>query len=143
MAVVAGAAVGLWMIAVVYRVQAATHKEDLFHLWVRKDLLMPKDRPEGLRRSFLGTTCCSPFWPRYWRKLLGQPWPGTYRCSCCEAPQYTINGATKQLYSYIGTRPGICYGDQSRRQRRTWEEMEPWHSLIDEYQKEHEDRPYP
>jgi hypothetical protein len=24
----------------------------------------------------------APFWPRYWRRLLGQPWPGSYACDC-------------------------------------------------------------
>ncbi len=32
------------------------------------------DRPS--RFSFRGRD--APFWPRYWRRLLGRPWPGTY-----------------------------------------------------------------
>jgi hypothetical protein len=23
------------------------------------------------------------FWPRYWRRLLGRPWPGSYVCPSC------------------------------------------------------------
>jgi hypothetical protein len=144
-AAVAGAAVGMWMIAVVYRVQAASHKEDLFHLWVRKDLSRPEDRAGGLRGSLLGTSCCADFWPRYWRRLLGQPWPGTYRCRCVAsedaidpaAPKGANNAAIAitQTYRLVGTRTGICYMDQCPQGRTyTWEEMEPWHLLIAEYQ---------
>ena len=25
------------------------------------------------------------FWPRYWRRLLGRPWPGNYVCPSCRA----------------------------------------------------------
>ncbi|WP_435007597.1 hypothetical protein P12x_004862 [Tundrisphaera lichenicola] len=26
----------------------------------------------------------APFWPRYWRRLLARPWPGSYECPCEE-----------------------------------------------------------
>ena len=31
------------------------------------------------------TKCYAPFWPRYWRAILGRPWPGTYHCECLDA----------------------------------------------------------
>jgi hypothetical protein len=24
----------------------------------------------------------APFWPRYWRRVIGQMWPGSYACPC-------------------------------------------------------------
>jgi hypothetical protein len=24
----------------------------------------------------------APFWPRYWRRVIGQAWPGSYTCPC-------------------------------------------------------------
>jgi hypothetical protein len=27
------------------------------------------------------------FWPRYWRRLLGRPWPGSYVCPSCRERQ--------------------------------------------------------
>lgn len=33
------------------------------------------------------------FWPRYWRRLLGQPWPGSYVCPiACREQHERIDG---------------------------------------------------
>jgi hypothetical protein len=32
------------------------------------------------------------FWPRYWRRLLGQPWPGSYVCPDCLEKYERLDG---------------------------------------------------
>jgi hypothetical protein len=137
MAVVAGTAVGMWMITVAYRIQAETHDEFLYHLWVLKD------SPNEPRRSIMGTLCRAPFWPRYWRRLLGQPWPGSYTCRC-DDPHYAINGGISQFYALVGSRTGPYYGDRLFPSSiSSWESIEPWDLLIREYQRAREARPDP
>jgi hypothetical protein len=46
------------------------------HVWERTD-----DPGDGDRRTTT-TVCVAPFWPQYWRRLLGRPWPGAFRCEC-------------------------------------------------------------
>jgi hypothetical protein len=39
------------------------------------------------------------FWPRYRRALLGQPWPGNYRCSCEEELRRKIRAHFEVIFS--------------------------------------------
>jgi len=119
MRVVVGAAVVMWMATVAYRVQVDPQSRYIHHLWGER-----KDSPEGLRRSITSTLCHAPFWPLYWRRLLGQPWPGTYRCRC-DDPRYAINGAVSQFYTLIGSRPGSS------------DSVEPINALLREYSQAH------
>ena len=134
MVVVAGTAVGMWTIAVVYRVQDDAHSKCIYHLWVRKD------STEELHRSMRGTVCSAPFWPRYWRTLLGQPWPGSYKCRCNDR-QYAINGQISQGYVLVGSRTGTDYGVRWFAGPGSWESIEPWDFLIREYQNAQKARP--
>lgn len=49
----------------------------LVHEWERVD------GPVGPPKRALDY-CASPIWPQLWRKVLRQPWPGTFRCECWE-----------------------------------------------------------
>ena len=103
MSVVVGAAVTLWMGTAAYRVRFDPSCEFIHHLWERSDT------PGGTLRSIIGTGHPAPFWPQYWRRLLGKPWPGTYRCRCVD-PTYAINGAVQQFYNLIVIMVGFVFG---------------------------------
>ena len=90
MLVVVGTAIALKVSTVTYREIADTRSRYVYHIWARKD--SPYDEPD---RPMATTLCYAPFWSRYWRGLLGQSWPGTYKCSC-DDPRYAINGAISQ-----------------------------------------------
>ena len=45
----------------------------MYHTWERHGV-------EGYHESRI-TKHPTPFWPRYWRGLLGLPWPGTFTCA--------------------------------------------------------------
>jgi hypothetical protein len=70
MAVTAATAVALWLGIAGYRVK--NDSEWIFHLWERFGSIQPG--------SLYNSQHPAPFWPRYWRKLVGQPWPGSYAC---------------------------------------------------------------
>src|SRR3954447_24866697 len=97
--VVIAAAVVMWMAVIAYRVENDPSSRYIHHLWVRNDL------PEGLPRWPVGTLSVPNFWPQYWRRLLGLPWPGSYICRCAD-PRYAVNGATSQFFDLIGSRAG-------------------------------------
>jgi hypothetical protein len=62
---------------------------------------------------------------------------GTYRCAC-QGPRSAIPspwGATLRLDALVGTRTGPEFGhDWSPGQVRPWQSIEPWASLIREFQ---------
>lgn len=72
MIVTAGTSIALWLSVTAYRVKTDGESEWLFHLWERHDSHSPE--------SVFSSSHQAPFWPRYWRRLFGQPWPGTYVC---------------------------------------------------------------
>ena len=55
-----------------YRVRTDPRGQWLYHLWERHGL-------EEYHATF-NSQHPVPFWPRYWRRLLGRPWPGSYVC---------------------------------------------------------------
>jgi hypothetical protein len=60
-----------------YHVQYDLGCKWIRHVWMRID------EPTGPPRLLAGE-CVAPFWPQFWRKVLRQPWPGTFRCECWE-----------------------------------------------------------
>ena len=83
MVAVVGAAVMTWIAVTAYRIEHDVQHSWLHHHWAVKAL------PGISYPPSIGTFCQSPFWPRYWRTLLGQPWPGTWKCRCTD-PQRNI-----------------------------------------------------
>jgi hypothetical protein len=65
-------ALSLWLGLVAYRVGTGPGGKWVFHLWERHGFIEPG--------SVFNSQHSVPFWPRYWRALLGQPWPGSYVC---------------------------------------------------------------
>ena len=72
MAVTAIIAIVLWLSITAYRVKHDTQTAWIFHFWERYGSITPG--------SIYNSQHPAPFWPRYWRRLVGQPWPGTYAC---------------------------------------------------------------
>jgi hypothetical protein len=126
MIVVIGAAIVLRASEMAYREMIDTHSRYVYHIWARKD--SPYDEPD---RPMIGTVCYAPFWSRYWRGLLGQSWPGTYKCSC-DDPRYAINGAVSQFYSIVGSRAGPDPSSSSPS-----DGIEVTNSLLREYDQAH------
>lgn len=75
---VAAAALVVWLGLALYRVTTDRTGGGLYHVW---------EHPvSGRYHSISLSSHPAPFWPRYWRKLLGQPWPGTYVCAKHRSP---------------------------------------------------------
>jgi hypothetical protein len=57
-------------------------------------------------------TQCNPgtFWPRYIRRLLGQPWPGDYRCPCGDGPNALTRGGYRLIRTFDRTEAANAYG---------------------------------
>jgi hypothetical protein len=75
MALVAASAVLSWMAVAAWRVRADPGCRYIAHFWERAE------GPDGAPKP-MQTACGAPFWPQYARRLLGLPWPGSYRCGC-------------------------------------------------------------
>jgi hypothetical protein len=74
MILVALATVAAWLLVTADRVRLDPQAEQMSHLRLYRDTakLVVQTHPiQGV------------FWPRYWRRLLGQPWPGTFVCPSC------------------------------------------------------------
>jgi hypothetical protein len=67
------ATLALWPAFTVYRIYTDLNSRWMYHTWERRGV-------EGYHDSRI-TTHPAPFWPRYWRGLLGLPWPGTFTCA--------------------------------------------------------------
>jgi hypothetical protein len=84
MVFVAFVGVAAWLTITAVRVVNDPGGDGMSHLRMRVDTreLVTQSHPvEGL------------FWPRYWRRLLGQPWPGTYVCPpACRARFERMDG---------------------------------------------------
>jgi hypothetical protein len=72
MSVIAFFALSLWLGLVASRVGTDPRGKWVFHLWERHGSIEPG--------SVFNSQHPVPFWPRYWRALLGQPWPDSYVC---------------------------------------------------------------
>ncbi len=72
MLVIAFFALSLWLGLAAYRVGTDPRGKWIYHLWERHGSIEPG--------SIFNTQHSVPIWPRYWRALLGQPWPGSYIC---------------------------------------------------------------
>jgi hypothetical protein len=79
MAAVAVSGLAFYLLLTALRVHTDVRSSWLYHLWERHAI-------EGYETVF-NAQHPAPFWPRYWWKLLGQPWPGTYVCdeSCARS----------------------------------------------------------
>src|ERR1700710_2323696 len=74
MAMVAVAALALWPAATAVRVSSDPQNQYLSHSWRGY-----AETPQGpITCKF--TTHPAPYFPRYWRRLVGAPWPGSYVC---------------------------------------------------------------
>jgi hypothetical protein len=80
MAVTAATSIALWLVIAAHRVKNDSESKWIFHLWERYGSIQPG--------SVYGSQHRAPFWPRYWRRLFGQPWPGNYACD----PRTEYNG---------------------------------------------------
>lgn len=101
MLVVAAFSVASWSAGTAYKVQHDPGSRWVRHVWVRDG--GPDDYPNPT------TTACVPtFWPQYWRKLLGRPWPGTYACDFHDGPPQLIGirvGTECRPYRLVETLP--------------------------------------
>src|SRR5258705_530428 len=78
MVAVAIAGVAAWLVVTAIRVERDPHAEQMSHLRLVRDtaeLCVYTHPIQGV------------FWSRYWRRLLGQPWPGTFVCPSCREQQ--------------------------------------------------------
>jgi hypothetical protein len=135
MLVVVGVALVTWPSTVAWRISADRRTRYIYHIWVRKD--SPYDEPD---RPMTGTLCYAPFWSRYRRALLGQPWPGTYKCRC-DDPRYRVSGGVSQFYSIVGSRAGPDPRIRSLGGFSPRDDVDSWDSLLREYYRAHKDRP--
>jgi hypothetical protein len=83
MVVVAIAALPAWLAIGAIRVVSDPEGSTLHHFWIWRAV---EYAPPHLAHM---SECRAPFWPRYWRSILGEPWPGTYRCPCGESGPIT------------------------------------------------------
>jgi hypothetical protein len=98
MAVTAATAVALWLGIAALRVHNDSESKWIYHLWERFGSIQPGSVYNSQHRA--------PFWPRYWRRLLGQPWPGTYSCDpSTESPGWNGRLAVTVTYSEDEPRP--------------------------------------
>ncbi len=72
--VVAIAAVAAWLLVTADRVRRDPHAEEMSHLRLCRDTAEVVVHTHPIQGVF---------WPRYWRRLLGQPWPGSFLCPSC------------------------------------------------------------
>lgn len=79
MVAVAVVGVAAWLTITASRVINDPDGDVISHLRMRTDTrgLVTQTHPIG-----------GVFWPRYWRRLLGQPWPGSYVCPPACRQQY-------------------------------------------------------
>jgi hypothetical protein len=77
---VAFAAVVSWLTVTAWRVSREPG-DFLWHAWLRRSTGAITVHGHGEPRTF---------WPRYWRALLGRPWPGDYPCQCRRAPDLDL-----------------------------------------------------
>ena len=135
MLVVVVVAVATRALTVAWGMGTDTRVRYVYHIWVRKDSPFDElDRPQA------STRCYAPFWSRYWRKVLGQSWPGTYKCRC-DDPRYAINGAISQFYSIVGSQVGPDPSIRPVGGSSTRDDIELWDSLSREYYQAHKARP--
>lgn len=95
MMIVAVASVLLWMGSTAYYVGYDRGCHWIIHDWERRD-----------SPGITTTPCVAPFWPQYWRRLLGRPWPGTFRCECANEDQMLGIGVGTECraYRYLSSR---------------------------------------
>jgi hypothetical protein len=83
-----------WLFLTAFRVGHDLPGQTIHHLWQDHLWQGGASRPPGPGPSALMATGdfvvtthpltgFAGFWPRYWRRLLGQPWPGSFRCPDC------------------------------------------------------------
>jgi hypothetical protein len=70
MSVIFALSIALWLGATAIHVINDRQGQRLEHLWERHHSPEPG--------SVYNSGHPAPFWPRYWRRVFGQPWPGTY-----------------------------------------------------------------
>lgn len=111
MIMVAVVAVSLQMAITAFHVGYDPACRWILHIWERKD------GPEVVSRPTTTTPCVAPFWPQYWRRLLGRHWPGTFRCECLN------EGDTIMLGIGAGTecRPHKYVGSRAVSRERAWQ----------------------
>lgn len=63
-----------WLITTAVRVARDPNAESMVHLRQYRDTGEVVVHAHPIVRVF---------WPRYWRRVLGQPWPGSYACPSC------------------------------------------------------------
>ncbi len=92
------------MAVAAWRVRSDPGCRYIVHFWELVD--GPDDVPTVTR-----SVCGAPFWPQYGRRLLGLPWPGSYRCVCdaldpgyCEFGMLRPGGLECHRYRLVGTR---------------------------------------
>lgn len=93
MVMVAIAGLIFWLGATAFDVYRDRETYYLFHYYP----WMGTDPIHGPQERFSGHP--APFWPRYWRRLLGLPWPGSYICFQAEHEKgFRITLATPRLH---------------------------------------------
>src|SRR3954453_18838257 len=102
MAVVGVAAAVEWMVVTALNIRNDPACRWVVHKWVREDDPNARPRPTTV------TPCLAPFWPQYWRKLSGRPWPGTFACGCSDGGKALLStsvGVTEPLrHTLVGSR---------------------------------------
>jgi hypothetical protein len=98
LAITAIVAIGLWLGVTAKAVINDHQSERLYHLWERFECLEPG--------SIYNSGHKAPFWPRYWRRLLGRPWPGTYVCDHSGDPNRRVGrlvvSVSEPSYTFMG-----------------------------------------
>jgi hypothetical protein len=72
--VVALAAIAAWLLVTADRVRRDPQGEQMSHLRLGRDTAEVVVHTHPIQGVF---------WSRYWRRLLGQPWPGSFVCPSC------------------------------------------------------------
>jgi hypothetical protein len=77
-------AVVLWLSATAIRVDGDAESRQIYHCWEGEASKIEswdgRKMTYGWTPNFRSEFHRAPFWPRYWRRLLGRSWPGDYVC---------------------------------------------------------------
>ena len=108
----------LWLVVTADHVRNDRETGYLHHVWEREGSLWPG--------SVSYSQHPAPFWPRYWRRLLHQPWPGSYVCDPREGYQrFARCAVTKAGPPMPGTgnfrTPSRIDTETLRREFRDWQ----------------------
>ena len=101
MIIIAIVSVALQMVVTAHHIGYDPECRWILHVWERKE------GSKVVMKHTTTTPCVAPFWPQYRRRLLGQQWPGTFRCECLNEGDRMLGigvGTECRPHRYVGSR---------------------------------------